>query len=83
MLNNQKNKPSQDLLRLRKVILNDNVRLSNGIEKILKNDVKKVLSGYFDLCEELLCIEITVTEDGFYEILINAKCKGIKQIKSI
>ena len=53
-------KQSSELIRLRKVILNDTLKIPNGVIEILKNDLYGVFGSYFDIDGESLKIEITV-----------------------
>ncbi len=74
---------SDELVRLRRVILGDSLKIPNGVLEVLKNDVKGVLKSYFDLKEDTLQSEITVDENGVYHIAISADCTNVKKVKAL
>lgn len=74
---------SDELVRLRRVILGDSLKIPNGVLEVLKNDVKGVLNSYFDLKEDSLQSEITVDENGVYHVVINASCASVKKVKAL
>lgn len=77
------NKQSVELVRLRRVILNDTLKIPNGVVEILKNDLLNVLGSYFDIERETLKIEITVGEDGIYNLSVNAQGSNAKTVKNL
>ena len=74
---------SDELVRLRRVILGDSLKIPNGVLEVLKNDVKGVLNSYFDLKENSLQSEITVDENGVYHVAITASCTSVKKVKAL
>ncbi|MGN0767836.1 MAG: hypothetical protein ACI4M8_00620 [Christensenellales bacterium] len=74
---------SDELVRLRRVILGDSLKIPNGVLEVLKNDVKGVLNSYFDLKEDSLQSEITVDENGVYHVVITASCTSVKKVKAL
>lgn len=74
---------SDELVRLRRVILGDSLKIPNGVLEVLKNDVKGVLNSYFDLKEDSLQSEITVDENGVYHVVIAASCTSVKKVKAL
>ena len=74
---------SDELVRLRRVILGDSLKIPNGVLEVLKNDVKGVLNSYFDLKEDSLKSEITVDENGVYHVVITASCTSVKKVKAL
>lgn len=77
------NKQSSELARLRRVILNDTLKIPNGVVEILKNDLFNVLGSYFDIEKETLKIEITVGEDGKYNLSLTAQGNSAKNLKNL
>ncbi len=76
-------KQSSELIRLRKVILNDTLKIPNGVIEILKNDLYGVFGSYFDIDGESLKIEITVGEDGIYKLQVTANGTNVKSVKNL
>ena len=74
---------SDELVRLRRVILGDSLKIPNGVLEVLKNDVMGVLNSYFDLKEDSLQSEITVDENGVYHVVITASCTSVKKVKAL
>lgn len=76
-------KQSTELIRLRKVILNDTLKIPNGVIEVLRNDLYGVFGSYFDIDAESLKIEITVGEDGIYKLQVTANGTNVKSVKNL
>ena len=75
-------KASEDLVRLKRVLLNDSLQLPSGVIGVLKSDVCAVLGGYFDLDGEV-SVSIAINENGVYSIRIDAVGKDVKRVKAL
>ncbi|NCA92075.1 hypothetical protein EOM82_02340 [bacterium] len=76
-------KKNEEILRLKRVLLNDNISIPNGVMKILKNDISHVLQGYFNLTEDGAEISIDIDQNGIYQIKISANADGVKEVRII
>lgn len=76
-------KTNEELIRLKKVLLSDNIRIPNGMLTILKNDISSILQSYFSLNNDDTEVIIEVNEKGIYDIKIFAKAEGVKEIRII
>ena len=74
---------SDELIRLQRVIMSDNAKVSNGVLKILKEDAKKFFSGFFDVDNDSVKVDLSVNENGAYQITLSATGTNIKNVKSI
>lgn len=77
-----KNKQSDELVRLKRVLLQDSLNIPNGVLSVLKQDISAVLNSYFELIKEAN-VSIEVHEDGVYGISITAEGKNAKKVKSL
>lgn len=75
-------KNNEELIRLKKVLLSDNIRIPNGMLRILKNDISSILQSYFIINSD---IDVTIEVDdlGVYNINITAKADSVKEIRII
>lgn len=73
---------SDELVRLKKVLLSDSLKLPNGFVSVLKNDITAVLNSYFELTDETN-ISIEINENGVYEITVTARGRNAKKVKSM
>lgn len=76
-------KMNEEILRLKRVLLNDNISIPNGVMKILKKDILHVLQGYFNLTEEGAEVSIDIDQNGMYQIKISASADGVKEVRII
>lgn len=76
-------KTNDELIRLKKVLLSDNIRIPNGMLTVLKNDISSVLQSYFCLNNADTQVLIEVDDNGVYDIKISAKAEGVKEIRII
>lgn len=76
-------KKNEEILRLKRVLLNDNISIPNGVMKILKKDISHVLQGYFNLTEDGAEISIDIDQNGIYQIKISANADGVKEVRII
>jgi len=72
---------NKDLDRLKKVLLGDTIQVKSGLVKILKEDMFKLLSAYFDLKKEGLELDVTADEHGIFNLICRAKAENIKNVK--
>ena len=72
-------KASDELVRLQRVLVGDSLKLPSGVVGVLKNDLKTVLSGYFELTDDP-DLSIEVRENGAYILKIEAKATGAKTV---
>ena len=73
---------SDELVRLKKVLLSDSLKLPNGFVSVLKNDITAVLNSYFELTDETN-VSIEINENGVYEITVPARGRNAKKVKSM
>lgn len=78
-----KNQNPKDLLRLRQIILTDNINLPNSTVEILKGDTKSFFRNHFKLDENTFNMEIKVSESGSYEVELSFTAKAMYDIKVI
>lgn len=72
-----------ELTRLKRVLLCDNIKVPHGVTEVLKSDLYGLLNSYFDINKESVKLEISVDESGIYNISVFAKGTGVKQVKSV
>lgn len=75
-------KTNEELIRLKKVLLSDNIRIPNGMLKILKNDISSILQSYFSISSDIN-VTIEVDQEGVYDISISARAESVKEIRII
>ncbi len=75
-------KTNEELIRLKKVLLSDNIRIPNGMLKILKNDISSILQSYFSISSDIN-VTIEVDQEGVYDINISARAESVKEIRII
>jgi len=73
----------KDLLRLRQIILTDNMNLPSSAVEILKSDSKAYFRNHFKLDENSYKMELNVTDDGTYHMLVTFSAKEMYDIKVI
>lgn len=71
------------ILRLKRVLLNDKDNIPNGLMRVLRSDVSKVLSSYFDYSPETLKIDVDLDANGRYCIHIEAIAERVKTVKIV
>lgn len=77
-----KTKRSDEYVRLKKVLLQDSLKIPNGVFTVLKTDMTAVLNSYFELTGEA-DVKIEVEENGLYKITVFAEGKNAKKVKSL
>lgn len=77
------NKQSDELVRLKRVLLQDSIKIPNGVLKVLKNDLNSVLGSYFEILPDSTDLEITVDENGVYDLTLSAKGTHAKKVKTL
>ena len=71
-----------DIMRLQKMIKNDNLRIPNEIFQMLKNDLLCVLDGYFELDKK--CVELSFIPDKTgIKIVFVAGAVSVKKVRSV
>lgn len=71
-----------DILRLRKMIKNGNLRIPNEAAKILKNDLITVLDGYFELDKKSVELSFLPDNTGI-KLRLTAGVVGVKKIRTV
>ena len=61
--------------RAKTILERDNAPLSEECERVVKRDLERTLSGYFDLCGE---VSFKITRGENYAITIRAEASQIK-----
>lgn len=74
---------TDDLIRLKRVILTDSLKIPNGVVEVLKNDINGILNSYFELLEDGVKTDISVDESGIYRISMTAKASSARKMKTI
>ena len=75
-------KTSDELVRLQRVLISDSLNLPSGVVGVLKNDLKAVLNGYFEISGDV-DVEIAVQENGAYTVSFRAQASGVKAVKKL
>jgi hypothetical protein len=78
-----KKETKADYLRLRQIILTDDINIPNSTVEILKSDTKGFFSNHFKLDESTFIMNIAVDEDGLYKVELSFKAKDMYDIKVI
>lgn len=78
-----KKETKTDYLRLRQIILTDDINIPNSTVEILKSDTKGFFSNHFKLDERTFSMDISVDEDGLYKVELTFKAKDMYDIKVI
>jgi hypothetical protein len=78
-----KRETKADLLRLRQIILTDDINIPNSTVEILKTDTKGFFSNHFKLDESTFLMNIGVDETGFYKVELSFMAKDMYDIKVI
>ncbi len=67
--------------RMRDMLTHDKVGIKEGFSTALNNDLNRLLCDYFDLSSPVE-INVTLEENGDYDINIHAVATRIKQFES-
>lgn len=70
-------------IRLKRVLLSDKDNLPNGLMKVLRADLDRVLSSYFDYPTQTLKLDVDLDPNGRYCIRIEAMAERVKTVKVI
>ncbi len=71
-----------DILRLRKMIKSDNLRIPNETIRMLKNDLVCILDGYFELDKKNVELSFMPDKTGM-KICFAAEAVGVKKMRSV
>lgn len=74
---------TDDLIRLKRVLLTDSLKIPNGVIEALKNDINGILNSYFELTNEGVKTEISVDENGIYHVALTARAIAARKMKTI
>ena len=64
------------------VIHMDKVLSPKMIVKVVKSEIKAVLSNYLDVRDDCMYMDIIINKDGFYELRLRALSDRLKLAKS-
>ncbi|NLL56439.1 MAG: hypothetical protein GX242_04420 [Clostridiales bacterium] len=78
-----KKEPKGNLLRLRQIILSDDINIPNSTVEILKTDTKNFFNNHFKMDNNSFEMHISVDDDGFYQVNLNFKAMDMYDIKVI
>ncbi len=73
----------RDLVRLKRVLLTDQMRIPNGMADLLRNDMVTVLDGYFELDKKSLQLVMTIEDSGLYRISVQAQASAVRKMQTI
>lgn len=78
-----KKQNANDLIRLRQLILTDNINIPNSSFEVLKSDTKAFFRNHFKLEDGSFNMELTVTDNGNYDVQLSFIAKDMYDIKVI
>ncbi|HOO23055.1 MAG TPA: hypothetical protein PKY53_05170 [Clostridia bacterium] len=78
-----KKRSENELLRLHRIILTDDTNIPNSTVEILKADTRSFFDNHFRLDEDSFKMNITVAENGSYEVEVSFRAKDMYDIKVI
>ncbi|MBO5925431.1 MAG: cell division topological specificity factor MinE [Clostridia bacterium] len=68
----------ENLSRLKTVLLHDKLLLPNNFEEVLKSEISSLLDNYMSVRRDTVDINISVNQDGEYEIVVKAYADRLK-----
>jgi septum formation topological specificity factor MinE len=68
----------ENLSRLKTVLLHDKLLLPNNFEEVLKSEISSLLDNYMSVRRDSVDINISVNQDGEYEIVVKAYADRLK-----
>ena len=68
----------ENLSRMKTVLLHDKLLLPNNFEEVLKSEVASLLDNYMSVRRDTVDINISVNQDGEYEIVVKAYADRLK-----
>ncbi|MBR7159494.1 MAG: cell division topological specificity factor MinE [Clostridia bacterium] len=68
----------ENLSRLKTVLLHDKLLLPNNFEEVLKSEISSLLDNYMSVRRDTVYINISVNQDGEYEIVVKAYADRLK-----
>lgn len=74
---------SSDLIRLKQIIMTDNINIPNSAIEVLKTDTKSFLRNHFKFDDKDFKMDIVCTEKGTYEISLGLLAKEMYDVKII
>lgn len=74
-------KESAEMVRLKRVLLNDSLNVPNGVLQVLQTDLTGILSSYFEIEENSVTLDVSVDGNGTYALKLTAKGTQAKKIK--
>lgn len=67
--------------RLREMLTHDKINIKEGFSTALNNDLNRLFCDYFDL-NEPISVDITLKENGDYNVCVTAVASRIKQFET-
>ena len=64
--------------RLKNIIVADKQENPIKIKKVVRAEIIQVLRNYFDVSMDDVDFDIVITDDGFYNIIINVVSRNMK-----
>ena len=71
------------ILRLKRVLLTDKDNLPNGLMKVLRADLDRVIGSYFDYSPDSLKIDVDIDSNGRYCLHAEAVAERVKTVKTV
>jgi len=71
------------ILRLKRVLLTDKDSLPNGLMKVLRADLDRVIGSYFDYAPDSLKIDVDIDPNGRYCLRVEAVADRVKTVKTV
>lgn len=74
---------TDELIRLKRVILTDSLKIPNGVLEVLKNDINGILNSYFEVTSDGVKVDINLDESGLYHVTLTAEATAARKIKTV
>lgn len=73
-------KGTNDFLRLKKILNNDDKGIPNEVLEILKSDIQKIFTEYFESDGGEMTASYEYNKDGGYKITVSFSATAVKRV---
>ena len=70
------------LERIKRVLLQDKTGAREDMVAVLKSDLNDLLDSYFEVDPTSICVEVSVSDVGYYEIRIVARAGRVRGVRA-
>ncbi|MBQ4558052.1 MAG: cell division topological specificity factor MinE [Clostridia bacterium] len=69
--------------RLKKMLIKDKQDSPQKVTGVLKSEILYVLKNYMEVKDYDIDVDITISDNGYYKLIIQADCRNLKTVSYI